>query len=107
MAYFLKKTFPYRRGFFLIDLMQLRIICWENRCIILDTKPASGSASGDEKLGSKSATILVRFHQLFSACKVKNYKHEKIINLTSPLSGDSSEFSILLTLSQLQQKHLI
>jgi hypothetical protein len=51
-------NFFFRRGkgFFLIDLLQLRIICWENRCVILDNNQIS---SCDEKLAARSSSVLV------------------------------------------------
>jgi hypothetical protein len=53
---FFQILFRRGKGFFLIDLLQLRIICWENRCVILDNNQIS---SCDEKLAARSSSVLV------------------------------------------------
>jgi len=49
-------------AFFLIDMLQLKVICWQNRCLILDNEPAGLNNFNDvgKKNGQSTDALLVQ-----------------------------------------------
>jgi len=58
-------------GFFLIDLQQLKIICWENRCLILDHDQASSRGKGSTGNNSNNNVNVPRPSSASSALLVE------------------------------------